>query len=242
VEIIRTSSQVEINEGYIAVPQEFDFPTSGSQRAYAFFYPPRNRDFSPLPNTKPPLIVISHGGPTSMTSTSLNLSLQFWTSRGFAVVDVNYGGSSGYGREYRERLRGKWGIVDVEDCINAARYLVDQGKVNPQQLIIRGGSAGGFTTLCAITFHQTFKAAASYYGISDLEGLARDTHKFESHYLDQLIAPYPQQKALYKERSPLFHADRISCPVIFFQGEEDRVVPPNQAEQMVNALRKQGVL
>ena len=241
VEIIRTSSQVEIEEGYVSVPQEIDFPTSGNKRAYAFFYPPRNRDFSPLPNIKPPLIVISHGGPTSMTSTSLNLSLQFWTSRGFAVVDVNYGGSSGFGREYRERLRGKWGIVDVEDCINAARYLVDQGKVAPQHLIIRGGSAGGFTTLCAITFHQTFKAAASYYGISDLEGLVCDTHKFESRYLDQLIAPYPQQKALYKERSPLFHAERISCPIIFFQGKEDRVVPPNQAEQMVDALRKQGV-
>ena len=179
---------------------------------------------------------MSHGGPTSSSSASLKYSIQYWTSRGIAVLDVNYGGSSGYGRAYRERLKGQWGIVDVDDCVNGARYLVAGGEVDSNRLAIRGGSAGGYTTLCALTFRDAFKAGASHYGISDLEALARDTHKFESRYLDWLIGPYPQEEARYRERSPLYHADRLSKPVIFFQGDEDAVVPPDQTETMVAAL------
>jgi dipeptidyl aminopeptidase/acylaminoacyl peptidase len=180
---------------------------------------------------------MSHGGPTSSTSASLRYAIQYWTSRGFAVLDVDYGGSSGYGRRYRERLNGNWGIVDVDDCVNGARYLVAAGEVDRNRLAIRGGSAGGYTTLCALTFRDTFKAGASHYGICDLEALARDTHKFESRYLDSLIGPYPQRRDLYVLRSPIHFTDRLSCPMIIFQGLEDKVVPPNQAEKMVEAVR-----
>ena len=182
-------------------------------------------------------MVKSHGGPTAATSTAFNLKIQYWTSRGFAVLDVNYGGSTGYGREYRERLRGQWGIVDVDDCANGAKYLAEQNQVDGDRLVINGGSAGGYTTLCALTFRDIFKAGASYYGVSDLEALATDTHKFESRYLDSLIGPYPERRDLYVARSPIHATDRLSCPVIFFQGDEDKIVPPNQAERMVNALR-----
>ena len=167
--------------------------------------------------------------------------MQYWTSRGFAVLDVNYGGSTGYGRAYRERLNGQWGVVDVDDCVNGARYLVERGLVDGARLAIRGGSAGGYTTLCALTFHELFKAGASYYGIGDLEALAQDTHKFESRYLDRLVGPYPERKDIYEERSPLHFTEQLSCPVIFFQGLEDQVVPPCQAEQMVAALESKGV-
>jgi dipeptidyl aminopeptidase/acylaminoacyl peptidase len=183
------------------------------------------------------LIVESHGGPTAMTLAQLNLDTQYWTSRGFGVVDVNYGGSSGYGRAYRDRLKGRWGIVDTEDCINAARYLAAQGEVDGKRLAIRGGSAGGYTTLCALVFHDDFAAGASYYGVADCEALAQDTHKFESRYLDGLIGPYPAARDVYYARSPIHFADRLSCPVILFQGLEDRVVPPSQAQTMVAALR-----
>lgn len=183
----------------------------------------------------------SHGGPTTATTVRLNPGIQFWTSRGFAVLDVNYGGSTGYGREYMKRLEGNWGVVDVQDCAAGARFLVEKKKADPNQLAIFGGSAGGYTTLCALTFTDEFKAGASHYGIGDLEALVRDTHKFESRYLDRLIGPYPEQKGLYQERSPLYSADRLSCPVIFFQGLEDKVVPPNQAESMVAALKKKGI-
>ncbi len=164
--------------------------------------------------------------------------MQYWTSRGIGVLDVNYGGSSGYGREYRDRLDGKWGIVDVEDCVNGARHLVGTGRADPERLMISGGSAGGYTTLAALAFHDVFRAGASYYGVADLEALARDTHKFESHYLDRLVGPYPRDRQLYIERSPIHAVDGFSAPVIFFQGEEDKVVPPNQAEMMVAALKR----
>jgi dipeptidyl aminopeptidase/acylaminoacyl peptidase len=227
--------------GNISRPRPITFPTSGGQVAHALFYPPRNRDQQAPENTLPPLIVISHGGPTSNATSEFYLPLQFWTSRGFAVVDVNYRGSSGYGRAYRELLNGTWGVFDVEDCIAAARSLVDQGEADPKRLIIRGGSAGGYTTLCALTFHDEFAAGASYYGVADLETLARDTHKFESRYLDSLIGPYPAAIELYTRRSPIHFAGQLGCPIILFQGLEDRVVPPAQAEIMVEALQSNGL-
>ncbi|MBI4474891.1 MAG: S9 family peptidase, partial [Acidobacteria bacterium] len=204
--------------------------------AFALYYVPKNKDFVGPANERPPLIVISHGGPTSATTSGLKLGIQFWTSRGFAVVDVNYGGSTGYGREYRERLQGQWGIVDVEDCINAARYLERRRDVDGKRMAIRGGSAGGYTTLCALVFHNVFAAGASYYGIADIEVLRKDTHKFESRYEEGLIGPEN-----YYERSPVHFADRLSCPVILFQGLEDKVVPPTQAEVLIAALKAKGI-
>lgn len=223
---------------YFSRAEPISFSTGGKDMplTHGYFYKPVNPDYSAPEKTKPPLIVISHGGPTAATSAELNLKIQFWTSRGFAVVDVNYRGSSGYGRAYRNLLKGQWGLVDVEDCIAAARYLVERGDANPDQLCIRGSSAGGYTTLAALTFHDLFKAGASYYGIGDMAALARHTHKFEAHYLDSLIGPYPQEEAIYHARSPIHHADKLACPVIFFQGLKDKVVPPAQAEAMVAAL------
>lgn len=222
---------------YLSRPQLIAF-SSGGATAYGFYYPPTNPDYAPQAAEKPPLLVKSHGGPTSATTTTLDLRIQYWTSRGIGVLDVNYGGSSGYGRAYRDRLDGKWGIVDVEDCVNGARHLVATGCADPDRLMISGGSAGGYTTLAALAFHDLFRAGASYYGIADLEALARDTHKFESRYLDRLVGPYPQDRQTYIERSPINAVDRFSAPVIFFQGEEDKVVPPNQAEMMVAALKR----
>ncbi|MCU0692699.1 MAG: prolyl oligopeptidase family serine peptidase [Polyangiaceae bacterium] len=224
----------------VAEPMTFRAPNSGGE-SHALFYPPRNPGFAPLSGELPPLVVMSHGGPTGATSSALKLEIQFWTTRGFAVADVNYGGSTGYGRAYRDRLKGRWGEVDVQDCMAAARHLVDSARVDPERLVIRGGSAGGYTTLAALTFHDTFKAGASYYGVSDLEALAKDTHKFESRYLDSLVAPYPEGRDVYVARSPIHHAARLSCPVIFFQGLEDRMVPPGQAIEMVEVLRAKGV-
>ncbi len=239
--ILRSSSSAAVDAAYLSMPHAIEFPTEHEQTAHAFFYPPRNRDFVAPSDELPPLLVMSHGGPTSATTSMLNLEIQFWTSRGFAVVDVNYGGSTGYGRAYRERLNGQWGIVDVDDCINAANYLVKRRDVDGNRLAITGGSAGGYTTLCALTFRDTFKAGGSHYGIGDIESLLADGHKFESRYDSTLIGPYPQSKALYRERSPLYHVDSLSVPVIFFQGSEDKVVTPNQAESMVAALRTKGV-
>jgi dipeptidyl aminopeptidase/acylaminoacyl peptidase len=236
-EILGRSLEHTPDPAYVAQPRAIAFPTEGGAIAYGLYYPPTNADFRGPAGERPPLIVESHGGPTSMTQAALNLGILYWTSRGFGVVDVNYGGSSGFGRPYRERLNGRWGIVDVEDCINAARYLAEQGEVDGQRLAIRGGSAGGYTTLCALVFHDDFAAGASYYGVADCEALATDTHKFESHYLDGLIGPYPQAKDLYWQRSPIHFADQLSCPVILFQGLEDKVVPPAQAEVMLEALR-----
>ncbi|MDQ5844029.1 MAG: S9 family peptidase [Acidobacteriota bacterium] len=239
--VLRRSHNLEIDAGYFSVPVSVEFPTTDGQTAHAFFYSPANRDFVGLEDERPPLLVQSHGGPTAAATTSSSLSIQYWTSRGIAVLDVNYGGSTGFGRAYRERLKGKWGIVDVDDCANGARYLVEQDKVDRDRLMITGGSAGGYTTLCALTFRDTFNAGASHYGVSDAEALAKETHKFESRYLDGLIGPYPEKRDVYRERSPINFTARLSCPVIFFQGLEDKVVPPNQAEMMVEALRAKGI-
>lgn len=229
------------NPRYLSTGRPIDFPSADGRRAHAFFYPPKNDDAQAPEGARPPLIVKSHGGPTSAAEHVYDPGVQFWTSRGFAVVDVNYGGSTGYGRAYRESLRGRWGIVDVEDCAAAAEALAAGGEADPGKLLIRGGSAGGYTTLAALAFRDTFAAGASHYGVADLAALARDTHKFESRYLDRLVGPYPERADLYRERSPLEARDRFSCPVIFFQGDEDRIVPPNQAEAMVEALRAKGV-
>jgi len=239
--VLRRSNSVAIDEGYLSIPRQIEFPTEHDLKAHAFFYPPTNRDFDAPAAERPPLIVISHGGPTSATTTTLKLNIQYWTSRGFGVLDVNYGGSTGYGREYRERLNGQWGVVDVDDCANGARYLVERSEADGNRLIIRGGSAGGYTTLAALTFREVFKAGASYYGISDLELLEEDCHKFESRYNSSLIGPYPERKDRYWERSPIHFTDRLSCPIILFQGLEDKVVPPNQAEMMYEAARKKGL-
>lgn len=240
-QVLRQAFAPDLEEGALSFGVPISFPTSDGETAHGFFYRPRNKVYQGPPDERPPLLVISHGGPTGATTDALSLTVQYWTSRGFAVLDVNYRGSSGYGRAYRERLRGRWGIVDVDDCVYGARALIERGEVDPGRLIIRGGSAGGYTTLCALTFHRVFHAGASYYGVSDLEALARDTHKFESRYLDGLIGPYPERRDLYLARSPIYHADRISCPVIFFQGLEDRVVPPLQTERMADTLRKKGI-
>jgi dipeptidyl aminopeptidase/acylaminoacyl peptidase len=216
------------------------FPTGGGEMAHGLFYTPRNADYHGPPDEKPPLLVKCHGGPTSAASSALSLGTQYWTSRGIAVLDVNYRGSTGFGRAYRDRLHRNWGVVDVDDCVNGARFLADRGLVDGQRVVISGGSAGGYTTLAALVFRDFFQGGASYYGVSDIAALARDTHKFESRYLDWLIGPYPQEEALYRERSPLFHAERLNRPVIFFQGDEDAIVPPNQTEAMVAALRRRG--
>jgi dipeptidyl aminopeptidase/acylaminoacyl peptidase len=241
LEVLARSLEQPIDPAYISIPRSLEFPTDGGLSAHALFYSPRNDDVEPPPGERPPLLVVSHGGPTAQAESALDPEIQFWTSRGFAVVDVNYGGSTGYGREYRERLRGRWGEVDTADCLNAARHLAEAGEVDGQRLAIRGGSAGGYTTLCALAFHDLFDAGASYYGVADAELLAKDTHKFESRYLDGLIGPYPQAAAVYRERSPIHAADRISCPVILFQGLEDEIVPPSQAEKMITALERNGI-
>jgi dipeptidyl aminopeptidase/acylaminoacyl peptidase len=241
IEVLRRSTEVAIDPGYLSIPRPIEFPTENGLTAHAFFYAPKNRDFVATPGERPPLLVVSHGGPTGETSSEFNLMIQYWTSRGFAVADVNYGGSSGYGRAYRQRLDGQWGVVDVDDCVNCAQYLIKRGDVDADRVAIRGSSAGGYTTLAALTFRKLFKAGASYYGVSDLEALEKDTHKFESRYSDRLIGPYPARRDLYRERSPVNFVERLSCPVIFFQGNEDRVVPPNQAEKMVDALRQKGM-
>lgn len=240
-EVIRRSSSLEIDAGYLSPPRAVEFATENGLTAHAFYYPPKNQDYNAPANELPPLLVESHGGPTSSAITAMSLGIQYWTSRGIAVLDVNYGGSTGFGRAYRERLKSKWGIVDVDDCANGARHLVGQGEVDGDRLMITGGSAGGYTTLCALTFRDTFSAGASHYGVSDAEALAKETHKFESRYLDGLMGPYPEKREVYFARSPINFTARLSCPVIFFQGLEDKVVLPNQAEMMVEALRAKGI-
>ncbi|KAI7888777.1 Alpha/Beta hydrolase protein [Mucor mucedo] len=233
------SAATRLDPSYITVGKEIEFPTTDGKTAYCYFYEPKNPNYAG--EGLPPLRVLSHGGPTGQTHNSYSRSIQYWTTRGFAIADVNYGGSTGYGREYRNRLQKNWGIVDVDDCCNAALYLADQGLVDRAKLTIEGGSAGGFTTLAAIAFRKVFQAGCCRYGISDITLLAKETHKFESRYPDNLIGEYPKDKAIYEERSPLFSAGNIDCPVIFFQGSEDKVVPPSQAEVMVDALKKNGV-
>jgi len=236
-ETLARSAPDDLDSAFVSEGQPISFPTGGGRKAHAWFYAPKNPDFTAPDGERPPLIVRSHGGPTGASDNSYSPAIQYWTTRGFAVVDVNYGGSSGYGRAFREQLNGQWGVVDVEDCCAAAAWLADSGEVDADRLVVRGGSAGGYTTLAALAFRDIFKAGASLYGIGDLKALARDTHKFESRYLDRLIGPLPEAEAVYDARSPLLHADGISCPVIFLQGSEDKVVPPDQAERMAAALR-----
>ncbi|HEX4747808.1 MAG TPA: S9 family peptidase [Gaiellaceae bacterium] len=241
-ETLRASIDVDVPTEYFSRPRPIEFPTDGGLTAHAFFYPPTNPDFEAPEGERPPLIVESHGGPTGNTSAALGLGIQFWTSRGFAVVDVNYGGSTGYGRAYRERLNGQWGVVDLADCVNAARYLVEQGEADGERLLITGGSAGGYTTICALTFTDVFAAGSTYFGIADLEQFGGgETHKFELQYEHTLVGPYPERADLYRERSPIHFTDRISTPMLVLQGTEDRVVPPQQAELIVGALRERGV-
>ncbi len=235
-DVLRASAQVSVDTAYFSVPQAIEFATDGST-AHALYYPPTNPDYTAPADEKPPLIVDVHGGPTDHSKAIFSLGTQFWTSRGFAYVDVNYGGSTGYGREFRERLNGQWGVVDLRDTISAAHYVVEQGEADPTRLLIRGGSAGGYTVICALTFTDEFAAGASYYGLADLEPFATgDTHKFESKYEHTLIGPYPEAADLYRERSPVHFADRISTPMLVLQGEEDMVVPISQAKLIVAAL------
>jgi len=238
---LRSTSADQPDPAFTAIAEAIEFPTSGGLRAHAFFYRPTNRDARGPSGERPPLLVVSHGGPTGSTDAAFRWTYQYWTSRGFAIVDVNYGGSTGYGRAYRARLTGRWGIVDVDDCIAAARFLIERGDVDAQRIAIRGASAGGFTTLAALTFHRFFKAGASHYGIGDLEALAKDTHKFESRYLDRLIGPYPQDSARYLERSPIHHTNQLASPMILFQGSEDKAVPPDQARAMFDAVKAKGL-
>ena len=238
---VRESSPLTIPETAISRAEACEFQLADGRDTHAFVYAPRSESIQAAPGERFPLLVKSHGGPTASASSALDPRVQFWTSRGFAVADVNYSGSSGYGRAYRDRLEGAWGIVDVEDCVVVARTLAEQGLVDGNRLAISGGSAGGYTTLCALTFHDAFAAGASHYGIGDLESLARDTHKFESRYTDWLVGPLPAERERYIARSPIHHYERLECPVIFFQGLEDRVVPPNQAEAMVAVLARRGI-
>jgi len=244
-EELRRSTDVVVDDATLSKPEPITFPSKdvdGAPReAHGFYYAPANSSYAGPPGEKPPLLVISHGGPTGATDSALSLSVQFWTSRGIAILDVNYGGSVGYGRAYRNQLRGAWGIIDVQDCVAGAQYLVARGDVDGRRLAIRGGSAGGYTTLRALTFTDVFHTGASYYGVSDLAALTRDTHKFESRYLERLVGPYPESEDVYRERSPIFHVENLDCPVIFLQGLEDRVVPPAQAETMVAALEQKGI-
>ena len=238
---IYAPATLDVETTNLAQPTSIFFPSGNHQMVHAFFYHPTSASYCGQANELPPVIVMCHGGPTGATDSGLNLKLQYWTSRGFAVVDINYRGSTGFGRTYRQALGGAWGLADVEDTQNAVHYLAQQKKIDAQRCLIRGGSAGGYTVLSALTFTDTFKAGASLYGIGDLETLATDTHKFESRYLDSLIGPYPERKDIYIARSPIHHAEGLNCPVIFLQGLEDKVVPPNQAEMMVELLRSKGI-
>ena len=242
-EVLRRSSAAAEDgalRSYFSIPRFVEFP-SGSRTAFGWYYPPTNPDYVPLPGETPPLIVKSHGGPTSSASSTLSLRTQYWTSRGYAVLDVDYGGSTGYGRAYRNLLHKQWGVVDVEDCLNGMRYLAAQGLADGNRAMITGGSAGGYTTLCALTFGDAFRSGASHYGVSDLVALACETHKFESRYMEWLIGAYPAEAELYRDRSPIHFTDRLSVPVIFFQGEDDKIVPPNQSSLMAEAIRKKGL-
>ena len=240
-DVLRSASSSVPDPACVSVAEAISYPTEGGLEAHAFFYAPHNPDFTGAPGERPPLLVIDHGGPTSATSAAFAWGIQYWTSRGFAVVDVNYGGSTGYGRAYRARLAGQWGIVDVDDSVNAARFLVARGDVNPARIAIRGSSAGGYTTLCALTFRSFFQCGASHYGIGDLEALVRDTHKFESRYLDRLIGPWPEAQPLYHARSPVNFSERLASPMILLQGLEDKAVPPAQAQVMFDAVRAKGL-
>jgi dipeptidyl aminopeptidase/acylaminoacyl peptidase len=241
VTVLRESLTLSLPPADVSRAEPMSFPTSDGDVAHGFFYPPTSAHYAPAPGEKPPLMLLCHGGPTAAATPALSPAVQFWTTRGLAVFDLNYRGSTGHGRRYRDRLRGSWGVYDVADCLAAARALVAAGKVDPQRLAIRGGSAGGFTVLATLVAANTFHAGTSLYGVSDLGALARDTHKFESHYCDGLVGPWPARADLYRARSPLTHADRLACPVIFFQGLDDEVVPPAQTARLVEALRAKQV-
>ncbi len=239
--VIRTSGDTVIGKEWIPAYRLVSFPSGEGSEAHGIYLPPTNPDMQGPDGATPPLIVSVHGGPTLASSPTFQLSQLYWTSRGFAILNLNYRGSTGFGRDYRRSLYGQWGIFDVEDAVAGANWLASQGLVNPHQLIIRGGSAGGYTTLAAHAFHDDFAAGASYYGVSDAEALARDTHKFESRYLDQLIGPYPERRDLYRARSPIHHLDGFKAPLLLLQGLDDRVVPPNQSEMIFEALKSRGV-
>ena len=241
IEPVLSPNPNQLTSDDIAHPQAISFTTSDNETAYGFYYTPKNKKVTAPENTLPPLIVMCHGGPTGATETSLNIKIQFWTSRGFAVLDVNYRGSTGYGRQYRDRLKNNWGVTDVIDVCSGANYLIERGLVDKNKIAIRGSSAGGYTVLAALTFSDIFNAGASLYGIGDLEALAKDTHKFEARYLDSLVGAYPADKEIYRARSPIHHVEQLNCPVIFLQGLKDKVVPPNQAEAMVAALNAKGI-
>lgn len=241
ISVIRTSSDFTLAPSWVPTYQLVSFPTGQGATAHGIYLPPTNPDVSAPADETPPLIVSVHGGPTGLATPAFKLSHLYWTSRGFAVLDLNYRGSTGFGREYRRSLYGQWGIADVEDAVAGATWLAEQGLADPKRLLIRGGSAGGYTTLAAHAFHDAFAAGASYYGISDLEALATDTHKFESRYLDQVIGPYPERKDLYKARSPINHLEGFSAPLLLLQGLDDPVVPPNQSRMIFEALKFRGV-
>ena len=239
--VLRRASTITVDPASISQPESIEFPTTDGRTAHALFYPPTNPEFDGPDGEKPPLIVLSHGGPTANASTALDLSKQFMTSRGIAILDVDYSGSTGYGREYRRRLDGQWGIVDVDDCVAAAQFVVERGDVDPDRLVIEGGSAGGYTTLAALAFRDVFAAGISHYGVGDIEALAAETHKFESRYAHRLVGPYPAAKATYRERSPGNFPEAFSSPVLILQGLDDRIVPPAQAEAIVAALADKGI-
>jgi dipeptidyl aminopeptidase/acylaminoacyl peptidase len=233
--------QSPIDPDYLSTGKHISYPSGNVRKAFAFYYPPQNKEFRGLKNELPPLIVRSHGGPTAMFNNAFDYKIQFWTSRGFAVLDVNYAGSTGYGKAYRDSLKESWGIFDVEDCEYGARFIAEKGLADIKRLAITGSSAGGFTTLCALTFGHTFSVGASHYGISDLTALARDTHKYELHYLESLVGPYPEREDLYRARSPIHFAEKLNHPIIFFQGTEDKIVPQDQSEKMYNCLKQRGI-
>ncbi|MEC7837227.1 MAG: S9 family peptidase [Chloroflexota bacterium] len=241
IKTIKESSKLEIDSEEISIPEEITFTTTENATAYGYFYKPKNKKYQSHSGEKPPVLVISHGGPTSATSNALNLSIQYWTNRGIAVVDVNYRGSTGYGKKFRDLLKGNWGIYDTEDCIAAVDYLSEKGLVDSERAAIKGGSAGGYTTINALTFHDRFAVGATYYGIADLSVFIDDTHKFESKYLESLIGKYPEEKQKYYDRSAINFTDQLSCPMIIFQGTEDKIVPPSQAEIMAEGLREKKI-
>jgi dipeptidyl aminopeptidase/acylaminoacyl peptidase len=240
-DVVRISNPTHVDSGNLSIPKAVEFETEQGLTAHALYYAPKNADFEAPAGEKPPLVVHCHGGPTGSAGPTYPFEYQYWTTRGFALVDVNYGGSAGYGRAYRQRLNGEWGVVDVDDCINAARHLVGEGLVDGDRVSITGGSAGGYTTLLSLTKRRFYNAGASHYGIGDLELFVKDTHKFESHYVDTLVGPFPERKDVYRDRSAIYFADDLRCPVILFQGLEDRIVPPSQAETFVAVCEKKGL-